>query len=54
LPASARGLGALDQLDPVAIGVLLPSWLFDPDVVLDLSRNIFNPGVYRGYAGLEQ
>ena len=28
--------------------------LFDPDVVLDLSRNIFNPGVYRGYAGLEQ
>jgi ketosteroid isomerase-like protein len=27
--------------------------VFDPDVEVDLSRNVFNPGVYRGYAGLE-
>jgi ketosteroid isomerase-like protein len=26
--------------------------LFDPDVVLDLSRNVFNPDVYRGHDGL--
>ena len=28
--------------------------VFDPDVEVDLSRNVFNPGVYRGYAGLER
>ena len=28
--------------------------LFDPDVEFDLSRNIFNPDVYRGIAGLER
>ncbi len=26
----------------------------DPDVVFDLSRNVFNPGVYRGYDGIRQ
>jgi ketosteroid isomerase-like protein len=26
----------------------------DPDVEFDLSRNILNPDVYRGYAGLER
>jgi ketosteroid isomerase-like protein len=28
--------------------------LWDPDVVLDNSRLVFNPDVYRGYAGLER
>jgi ketosteroid isomerase-like protein len=28
--------------------------LLDPDFVLDLSRNIFNPDVYHGRAGLER
>jgi hypothetical protein len=23
--------------------------IFDPDIVVDLSRNVFNPDVYRGY-----
>lgn len=27
--------------------------VIDQDVEVDLSRNVFNPGVYRGYAGLE-
>jgi ketosteroid isomerase-like protein len=27
--------------------------IFDPDVEIDLSRNIFNPDVYRGHAGVE-
>ena len=26
---------------------------FDPDVEVDLSRNVFNPDTHRGYAGLE-
>jgi ketosteroid isomerase-like protein len=26
--------------------------LLDPDMVIDLSRNVFNPDVYRGYDGL--
>jgi ketosteroid isomerase-like protein len=30
---------------------MLPE-VFDPDVVLDLSRNVFNPDVYRGHDGL--
>jgi len=28
------------------------SELFDPEVVIDFSQNVFNPGVYRGYEGL--
>jgi ketosteroid isomerase-like protein len=28
--------------------------LLDPDVELDLSRNIFNPDIYRGHAGIER
>jgi ketosteroid isomerase-like protein len=28
--------------------------LLDPDLELDLSRNIFNPHVYRGYAGFRR
>jgi ketosteroid isomerase-like protein len=28
--------------------------LCDPEIELDLSRNVFNPSVYRGYSGLEQ
>jgi ketosteroid isomerase-like protein len=28
--------------------------LFDPDFKFDLSRNIFNPAVYHGHAGIEQ
>lgn len=28
--------------------------LIDPDVELDLSRNIFNPDIYHGHAGIEQ
>jgi uncharacterized protein len=28
--------------------------LLDPDVEFDLSRNILNPDVYRGYAGFER
>ena len=28
--------------------------LFDPDVEIDLSRNIFNPDVYHGHAGVER
>jgi ketosteroid isomerase-like protein len=28
--------------------------LFDPEVQVDLSRNVFNPGTYRGYSGIEQ
>ena len=33
-----------------------PSMLavIDPDAVLDLSRNIFNPGVHRGHDGLRR
>jgi ketosteroid isomerase-like protein len=27
--------------------------LFDPEIELDLSRNVFNPAVYNGYDGLE-
>ena len=30
------------------------SEVLDPDVVLDLSRNVFNPGVYRGYDGFRR
>ena len=32
----------------------LLSELVDPDVEIDLSRNIFNPDVYRGYAGFRR
>ncbi len=32
---------------------LLPE-LVDPDIEIDLSRNIFNPGLYQGYAGLRR
>jgi ketosteroid isomerase-like protein len=32
---------------------ILPE-LFDPDVMLDLSRNVFNPDVYRGHDGLSR
>ena len=32
---------------------MLPE-VFDPDVVLDLSRNVFNPDVYRGHDGLRR
>jgi ketosteroid isomerase-like protein len=28
--------------------------LFDPEVEIDLSRNVFNPHVYRGHAGVER
>ena len=28
--------------------------LVDPDAVLDLSRNVFNPDVYRGYEGFRR
>ena len=28
--------------------------LFDPDVEIDLSRNIFNPDVYHGHDGVER
>ena len=28
------------------------SELFDPEVVIDFSQNVFNPDVYRGYEGL--
>jgi uncharacterized protein len=28
--------------------------LFDPDVEIDLSRNVFNPDVYHGHAGVER
>jgi ketosteroid isomerase-like protein len=28
--------------------------LLDPDVEIDLSRNIFNPHVYRGHSGVEE
>ena len=28
------------------------SELFDPEIVIDFSQNVFNPGVYRGYEGL--
>jgi ketosteroid isomerase-like protein len=27
---------------------------FDPGIVIDLSRNVFNPDVYRGYDGVER
>ena len=27
---------------------------FDPEVVIDLSRNVFNPDVYRGYDGVRR
>ena len=30
------------------------SEFLDPDVEIDLSRNILNPDVYRGYAGFER
>ena len=32
---------------------MLPE-LVDPDIELDLSRNIFNPDVYQGYAGFRR
>ncbi len=28
--------------------------LFDPEIEIDLSRNVFNPNVYRGHSGVEQ
>jgi ketosteroid isomerase-like protein len=28
--------------------------VFDPDVEIDLSRNVFNPDVYRGHDGIER
>jgi hypothetical protein len=28
--------------------------IFDSDVEIDLSRNVFNPDVYRGHAGVER
>jgi ketosteroid isomerase-like protein len=28
--------------------------IMDPEVVLDLSRNVFNPDVYRGYEGVRR
>jgi ketosteroid isomerase-like protein len=28
--------------------------LLDPEVVIDLSRNVFNPAVYRGYDGVKR
>jgi ketosteroid isomerase-like protein len=28
--------------------------LVDPEIEVDLSRNIFNPDIYRGHAGLER
>jgi ketosteroid isomerase-like protein len=39
----AEGIEALDGLE-----------VMDPDVELDLSRNIFNPDVYRGHAGIQR
>jgi ketosteroid isomerase-like protein len=39
----AQGIEALDGLD-----------LLDPDVELDLSRNVFNPDIYRGHAGIQR
>ncbi len=35
-------------------GAALLRELFDPDVRLDMSRRVFNPVVYEGYAGLAQ
>jgi ketosteroid isomerase-like protein len=32
---------------------LIPE-LLDPEVVIDLSRNVFNPDVYRGYEGVKR
>ena len=32
---------------------LLPE-LVDPDIEIDLSRNVFNPDVYQGYAGFRR
>ena len=37
-----------DELPPALLE------LVDPDVELDLSRNVFNPDVYRGHSGLER
>lgn len=31
-----------------------PLELVDPDIELDLSRNIFNPDIYHGHAGIER
>jgi ketosteroid isomerase-like protein len=28
--------------------------MLDPDVEIDLSRNVFNPDVYRGHSGVER
>jgi ketosteroid isomerase-like protein len=28
--------------------------IFDPEIVVDLSRNVFNPDVYRGYEGVRR
>lgn len=39
----AQGLEGLDALE-----------LLDPDVELDLSRNIFNPDIYRGRAEIQR
>ena len=32
---------------------LIPEF-FDPDAEVDLSRNVFNPGTYSGYAGIHR
>lgn len=42
-----------DELDGPRGAALLRE-LFYPEVRLDMSRRVFNPAVYRGYAGLAQ
>jgi uncharacterized protein len=41
------------ELWPTRQWSLIPD-LFAPDVEIDLSRNVFNPDIYRGHAGTEK
>ena len=47
----AEAMNLRDLADGVPSGLLE---LVDPDAELDLSRNVFNPVVYRGHAGIEE
>ncbi len=47
----AEGMNTRDLSDELPPGLLE---LVDPAVELDLSRNVFNPDIYRGYSGIEQ
>jgi ketosteroid isomerase-like protein len=47
----------VEAMNPRDLSAELPPDLLelvDPDAELDLSRNVFNPAVYRGHSGLEQ